>query len=247
MDPTTTLIVMASMMAVAAALYTSVGHGGASAYLAIMALFGVSAAVMKPTALVLNLIVATFAAFHYIRAGRFNFKLFLAFALISIPAAYVGGKINLPSEIYKPLVGITLLVAAVRFFWQPKKLAEREPRPPSLWIAMGVGAALGLLAGLSGTGGGIFLSPVILWFNWEDTRKTSGIAASFIVVNSAAGLAGNLTSFSKLPPDLPIYVGAVAVGAILGTWLGVSKLPKPQVLRALGVVLVFAGAKLIFA
>lgn len=247
MDPTTTLIVMASLMAVAAALYTSVGHGGASAYLAIMALFGVSAAVMKPTALVLNLIVASFAAFHYIRAGRFNLRLFLAFALISIPAAFIGGKINLPSEIYKPLVGVTLLVAAVRFFWQPKKLAEREPKPPALPVALGVGAALGLLAGLTGTGGGIFLSPVILWFNWEETRKTSGVAASFIVVNSAAGLAGNMSSFARLPPELPVFIAAVAAGAILGTWLGVSKLPRAHVLRALGVVLMFAGAKLVFA
>jgi uncharacterized membrane protein YfcA len=241
-----TLWLLAALMAVAAALYTSVGHGGASAYLALMALFGVSAATMKPTALVLNLFVAGFAAIRYLRAGQFNARLFLSFAVTAIPMAFVGGKLTLPGDIYRPLVGFVLWAAALRLLWPSKRLAEREPTPPPLWISLPAGAAIGLLAGLTGTGGGIFLSPLILLFGWEEPRKTSGVAAAFILANSAAGLAGAVASFNALPPELAWLVGAVLGGALIGTWLGVSRLPRQRLLQALGLVLTVAGFKLIF-
>jgi uncharacterized membrane protein YfcA len=246
MDPNTVLWI-ALLMALAAALYSTVGHGGASAYLAIMALFAVAPETMRPTALALNLVVAGFAGLRYWQAGQINLRLLAAFALTAAPAAFLGGTIPLAPETYRPLVGLLLWASAARMFWHPSRLARREPHPPSLAIALPSGAGLGLLAGLTGTGGGIFLSPLIILFGWEDARKTSGVAAGFIFVNSLAGLAGNWASVRSLPGQLPILIAAVAAGALLGTWLGAGRLPKPRLLQGLGLVLVIAGAKLILA
>jgi uncharacterized membrane protein YfcA len=242
-----TLLWIALLMALAAALYSTVGHGGASAYLAIMALFAVAPETMRPTALALNLVVAGLAGLRYGWVGQINFRLLAAFLVTAAPAAFVGGAIPLPPDVYRPLVGLVLWAAAARLFWKPARLAEREPRPPSLAVTLPAGAGLGLLAGLTGTGGGIFLSPLILLFGWEDARRTSGVAAGFIFVNSLAGLAGNFASVRSLPDELPILAAAVAAGALAGTWLGSGRLPKPRLLQGLGLVLVIAGAKLIFA
>jgi uncharacterized membrane protein YfcA len=242
-----TLVWIALLMAVAAALYSSVGHGGASAYIAIMALFAVAPETMRPTALALNLVVAGLGAARYWYRGQTNIRLLLAFAVTATPAAFIGGWIHLPPEYYRFLVGALLWAAALRLFWQPKNLAYREVRTPSLAVTLPAGAALGLLAGLTGTGGGIFLSPLIILFGWETPRHTSGVAAGFILLNSIAGLAGNLSSVHGLPPELPILAGAVAAGALLGTWLGVERLPRERLLQALGLVLSVAGYKLIFA
>jgi len=243
----TTVALIALLMALAAGLYSTVGHGGASAYLAIMALFAVAPETMRPTALALNLIVAGFGSWRYWRAGQTNLKLLAMFAGSAVPAAFIGGGIHVPSEVYRPLVGLVLWIAALRLFWQPSDLAAREPRAVSLAVAVPVGALLGLLAGLTGTGGGIFLSPLIILLRWEDARRTSGVVASFIFLNSIAGLAGNFASVRALPSELPILALAVIVGALVGTWLGVGRLPKPRLLQWLGLVLVIAGAKLIFA
>jgi uncharacterized membrane protein YfcA len=242
----TTIIWIAALMAVAAALYSSVGHGGASAYLAIMALFSVAPETMRPTALALNLVVATYGAARFAVQGQTNWRILAAFAATAVPAAYVGGSIELAPAIYRPLVGIVLMGAAVRLFWQPERLAARPVHMPSLAVTLPTGAALGLLAGLTGTGGGIFLSPLIILFGWEDARKTSGIAAAFIVLNSAAGLLGNLASVQRLPAELPILVASVFTGALLGTWLGVSRLPRHRLLQGLAIVLVIAAMKLFF-
>lgn len=241
----TSIFWIAALMAVAAALYASVGHGGASAYLAIMALFSVAPETMRPTALALNLVVATFAASRFALKRQTNWRLLAAFAVTAVPAAFFGGMFHLPAEVYRPLVGIMLLAAAVRLFWQPERLAARPARSPSLAITLPTGAGLGLLAGLTGTGGGIFLSPLIILFGWEDARRTSGIAAAFIVLNSAAGLLGNLSSVRHLPAELPILVISVFAGAVLGTWLGVTRLPRHRLLQGLAIVLVIAGFKLL--
>ncbi|HEY0414045.1 MAG TPA: sulfite exporter TauE/SafE family protein [Allosphingosinicella sp.] len=245
MDPTT-VIALALLFALAAALYSSVGHGGASGYIAAMALFSIAPETMKPTALALNLLVSGFGAWRYWSRGLSNWKLVLAFAITATPAAFIGGGIHLPGLYYKPLVGLLLWLAAARLLWQPKALAEREIGPPPLWIGLPAGAVLGLLAGLTGTGGGIFLSPLIILMAWEEPRRTSGVVAAFIFLNSAAGLAGNAASVGHLPAALPIFLGAVAAGALLGTWLGVERLPRPWLLRTLGLVLTVAGAKLLF-
>lgn len=241
----TSIFWIAALMAVAAALYSSVGHGGASAYLAIMALFSVAPETMRPTALALNLVVATYAASRFALKGQTNWRLLAAFAVTAVPAAFVGGMVHLPPEIYRPLVGVTLLAAAVRLFWQPERLAARPVHSPSLGITLPAGAGLGLLAGLTGTGGGIFLSPLIIIFGWEDARRTSGIAAAFIVLNSTAGLLGNLSSVRQLPAELPVLVVSVFAGALLGTWLGVTRLPRHRLLQGLAIVLVIAGFKLL--
>jgi len=241
------LVWIALMMAVAAALYSSVGHGGASAYLAIMALFAVAPETMRPTALALNLVVAGLGTLLYWYRGQTNARLLLAFAVTATPAAFIGGSIQLAPEYYKPLVGVLLWAAAVRLFWHPRRLAYRAVAAPSLAVTLPAGAALGLLAGLTGTGGGIFLSPLIILFGWETPRHTSGVAAGFILLNSAAGLAGNFAAMRALPAELPLLVAAVAAGALLGTWLGVERLPRERLLQALGLVLVVAGAKLVFA
>jgi uncharacterized membrane protein YfcA len=241
-----TIVWIALLMALAAALYSTVGHGGASAYLAIMALFAVAPEAMRPTALALNLIVAGFAGLRYWWAGQINLRLLAAFVATAAPAAFLGGALPMAPDFYRPLVGVLLWAAAARMFWQPARLAEREPSPPSLAIALPVGAGLGLLAGLTGTGGGIFLSPLIILFGWEDARRTAGVAAGFIFINSLAGLAGNFASVHSLPGDLPILIGSVAAGGLVGTWFGAGRLPKPRLLQGLGLVLVIAGAKLVF-
>lgn len=240
------LVLIAVLMALAAMLYSSVGHGGASAYLAIMALFAVAPATMRPTALALNIVVASLAAFVYLRSGQFNGRLFLAFALAGIPCAFIGGMLQVSPEIYRPLVGAVLWAAAARLFWNPVALADGPVKPASLTITVPTGGALGLLAGLTGTGGGIFLSPLILLLRWEEPRRTSGVVAAFILVNSAAGLAGNLASVQRLPPELPWLAGAVGFGALAGVLLGSRWLPRSALLRALAVVLAIAGWKLIF-
>lgn len=241
-----TVVLLALLMAVAAALYSSVGHGGASAYLGLMALFALPMEVMRPTALALNLVVAGYVGVSYLRAGQFNPRLFLAFAVTAMPMAWLGGRIEVPPEVYRPLLGIVLWSAAGRLLWRPAWTAARTVRPPRLWIALPAGAGLGLLAGLTGTGGGIFLSPLILLFGWEEPRRTSGVAAVFIFVNSAAGLAGSISVLPALPPALPVFVAAVAAGAVAGTWLGLRQLPRAGLLVVLGLVLLLAGAKLIF-
>jgi uncharacterized membrane protein YfcA len=239
------VVALCLLFALGAALYSSVGHGGASAYIAAMALFSVAPETMKPTALALNLLVAGFGTWRYWRRGLSNWKLVLAFAATATPAAFIGGGIHLPAIYYKPLAGILLWAAAVRLFWHPRALAERETSPPPLLLSLPAGAVLGLLAGLTGTGGGIFLSPLIILNGWEEPRRTSGVVAAFIFLNSVAGLAGNSASVGHLPRELPMFLGAVGVGAVLGTWLGVERLPRPWLLRALGLVLTIAGAKLL--
>lgn len=241
-----TILLIALLMGTAAALYSSVGHGGASAYLAILALFAVSPEVMRPTALALNLVVAGYGTWRYVRAGEFNPRLFLAFAVTAIPAAFLGGRVHVPPEIYRPMLGVVLWFAAARLLWRPQATAARAVRAPGLAVSLPGGAALGLLAGLTGTGGGIFLSPLILLFAWETPRRTSGVVAAFIFVNSIAGLAGQMTLLPALPPELPVFGAAVTAGAVLGTWLGLRRLPQAGLLITLGGVLAVAGAKLIF-
>lgn len=241
-----TVALIAGLMCLGAVLYTSVGHGGASAYLAIMALCAVPMAAMKPTALVLNLAAAGLTTARFVQAGQFNPRLFAMFAATAIPMAFIGGRFQLPEELYRPLLGAVLWFAAARLLWPRPLRCLVEVRPPSLLITAPTGAAVGLLAGLTGTGGGIFLSPLILLLGWEEPRKTSGVAAAFIFANSAAGLAGNLSSLGKLPPELPWFVGAVLVGAAIGTTVGISGLPRARLLQVLGLVLVVAGAKLLF-
>lgn len=239
-----TELLLALCMFAGAALYTSVGHAGASAYLALMALFGVSAMVMRPTALVLNIIVASFASIRFARAGLFRWRTLWPFLIGALPFAFLGGTIMLPGEVYRPLVGAVLLISAARLLWPRELKAVTEWRDPPVLVGIAAGAGIGLLAGLTGTGGGIFLSPLLLFLAWSAPKPASGVASVFILANSVAGLLGNFASVGQLPPNLGLYAGAVLAGALIGTTLGI-RLAQPVILKMLGVVLVIAGVKLI--
>jgi hypothetical protein len=239
---------LAALILLAAILYSSVGHAGASGYLAAMALVGVAPEAMKPTALALNVLVATLASIRYIRAGHFEWRTFYPFAVLSIPAAFIGGTINVPPTLYRPAVGVLLLIAAahlVRSADRATQTETRQSRAVPVVPALATGGAIGLISGLTGTGGGIFLSPVLLFAGWAPTRRTSGISAAFILVNSLAGLAGTTLTLRTLPAALPLWAVAALAGGFVGTQLGSRWLPVPVLRYLLATVLVIAGLKLI--
>jgi hypothetical protein len=240
---------LAAGMLVAAFGYASVGHGGASAYLAAMALAGVAPAEMRPVALALNVLVSSLATWKFWRAGHFRWSLFWPFAVVSIPLAYVGGAITLPGQAYKVLVGAVLLYAAWQLWLSGRSGDEmRAPRQPPLHWAMLIGAAMGLLAGLTGVGGGIFLSPLLLMLGWAGSKQTSAVAAPFILVNSLAGLAAiAVPKGTPLPGYVAILAPAVLVGGWLGAEYGSRRFANPVVRRVLAAVLALAGGKMILA
>jgi len=238
---------LAAGMLVAAFGYASVGHGGASAYIAAMALAGIAPAEMRPIALLLNILVSSLGSWKFYRAGYFRWRLFWPFAVVSIPMAYLGGAITLPGQAYKVLVGVVLLYAAWQLWRSGRRGDEmREIHEPPLGWAMLIGAAMGLLAGLTGVGGGIFLSPLLLMLGWAGTKQTSAVAAPFILVNSIAGLAAVFVAKSAA---LPTYIWLLAAAVLIGGWLGAEygakRLANPVVRRVLAVVLALAGAKMI--
>ena len=236
---------LASCLFLGAVLFTAVGHGGASAYIALMALFGIESAVFRPTALILNILVTSFSSVRYFRAKLFDWDILWPVLLGAVPMAFLGGSVHLPGNFYKPLVAFVLLVSAMRLFWPDviKTLPEIKQMP--VWLAIACGAGIGLLAGLTGTGGGIFLSPLLIFTGWSDIRKASGITSVFILCNSLAGLAGNYASLGAVQHQTWLYAVAVLCGAIIGTYLGISAFAKTAILRALGAVLLIASAKLV--
>jgi len=239
-------LILAVMLALTALLYSSVGHAGASGYLAAMALFDMAPAQMKPTALVLNAVVSATATWNFWRAGWFRWRLFWPFAVASIPFAYLGGAITLPDVYYRPLVGAVLAYSAVRLLMNPTP-AQTDPKPPTVPLAVAAGAILGLLSGLTGVGGGIFLSPLIVLAGWGTVREASGVAAPFILVNSLAGLLGRGLSAAGLPAAVPFWLAAVFVGGAIGSWLGARRLPLLSIRRLLAIVLLLAGGKMLLA
>jgi uncharacterized membrane protein YfcA len=238
-------LIIAILFLAAAALYASVGHAGASAYLAVMGLFNFAPGVMKPTALALNILVAAVATVKFHRAGLFSWSLFWPFAVASIPAAFIGGAMMLPARWYQVLVGVILLYAAVWMFSSALRPLAREMHPPPLLAAILAGLAIGFLSGLTGVGGGIFLSPLLLYMGWAETRATSGVAAPFILVNSIAGLLGHFSSVSLLPSDIPIWGAAAVLGGWVGASYGSKRAPAPVLRQLLSLVLIIAGIKLI--
>lgn len=240
------LLVLATLIFVAAALYSSVGHGGASGYLAAMGLLGVAPAVMKPTALILNLLVASLAAIQFGRAKAFSWSTFWPFAAGSIPMAYLGGLLDVPPSAYKVLVGFVLLYAAYRL-WRRPTVAEKAVRKPPLLLALLAGAGIGFLSGLIGVGGGIFLSPLLLFAGWADPKTTAGVSAVFILVNSAAGLLGHTSGVMAIPPEGVWFVLAAVAGGALGSRWGSRRFGHARLRRLLAVVLVIAGGKMLLA
>lgn len=245
--PASQEILLAFLMFAGAALYSSVGHAGSSAYQAAMALFGLPSVVMRPIALTLNIIVGTLGTVRFARSGLTDWRMLVPLLTGSIPAAFVAGGLKVPPEIYRPLLGAVLLFTAIRLIWPGAFKPNAAPKRPNNLLAVAVGAAIGLLSGLTGTGGGIFLSPLLLFFGWSETRRASGTAAGFILFNSIAGLAGNYAATRDLPPDIWLFAAAVFAGGLIGTTLGVSRLAVPALLKALACVLLIAAAKLMFS
>lgn len=238
-------LLLAVLFLAAAVLYASVGHAGASAYLAAMALVGVAPETMRPTALVLNLFVATIVIVRFARAGHLPWRQLVPLAIGSVPAAFIGGSIELPGEIYRPLVAVVLLAGAWRLATARASGDETRPGVP-LVAGVAAGAGIGLLAGLTGTGGGIFLTPLLVLARWTGTRDAAGLSGAFILLNSVAGLAGVLTGGVVLPAGLVVWVPAVVAGALIGSWLGAARFSILRLRRTLAAVLVVAAAKLVF-
>lgn len=230
---------------VVAFLYSSVGHAGASGYIAVMSLLGVAPAVIRPIALTLNILVAAIGAFQFWRAGHFSWRTFWPFAVLSVPLAFAGGYLNLPTHIFKILVGVVLLYSAAHLLLRPPP--EREPRLPARPLALLSGGGIGFLSGLTGTGGGIFLTPLLLFRHWARAKTASAVSALFILVNSIAGLLGNVTSTKAYPAFALVLVAAAVVGGSAGSYLGSRRYDPVVIKRLLAVVLVIAGTKLVFS
>lgn len=234
-----------SAIFVVAVLYSSVGHGGASGYLAAMALLTAAAPeVTRPTALILNIFVASVAALQFYRRDYFDWKIFLPFAAASIPFAFIGGMISLPSKVYRIVLGIVLLLAAARLAWNFS--SEKEIKEPKIWLVLAIGAGIGLLSGLVGVGGGIFLTPILLLMNWTETKKAAGVSAMFILVNSVSGILGNYAQVVKLPASVWLWIIAALFGGLIGSTLGSRYFNTLTLRRVLAFVLFIAAAKLVF-
>lgn len=232
------------ILPIVAFLYASVGHGGASGYLALMALFNANISLMKPTALILNIFVAGIAFILYLKKGHFKFNLFLPFAITSIPAAFIGGYMEVDPDIYKKILGILLLFSVARLLgWIGKD--RNELRKAAFWQSALIGLAIGFFSGLIGIGGGIILSPVILLLHWANMKETASVSALFILVNSFAGLSGLYLSGWTLNFDVGSLVALALLGGSAGAYLGSFKINDLHLRRLLAFVLVIASAKLI--
>jgi uncharacterized membrane protein YfcA len=230
-----------------AALYSTVGHAGASGYLACMALAGLPAAVMKPTALALNVVVATIATWKYVRAGYFKWRTLWPFVLTSVPFSFLGGAVVLPGTLYRRAVGVVLVYAAVRLLLSAARADERPIVEPPIPSALATGAVMGFVSGLTGVGGGIFLSPLLLFAGWSETRAASGVAAVFILLNSLSALSGELLAGVRFPVEALWWAPAAAIGGWIGSHYGSRKLPSPAIRRFLAAVVFIAALKMLFA
>lgn len=236
---------LAALIFGAALLYSSVGHAGASGYLAAMAVFGLEPSQMRPAALVLNILVATIGTIRFARAGLVTWSLLWPFSLGAIPMAWLGGFLTVPATVYRPLVGAILLFSAIRIVVHSSRDGGVALRRPPVVVALMCGAGIGLVSGLTGTGGGIFLSPLLLLMRWAETKETSGVAVTFILANSLAGLVGLLMHQPILPTGIQLWAGAAVLGGLIGSELGSRRLGNPTLRKLLALVLVIAGLKMI--
>jgi uncharacterized membrane protein YfcA len=239
-----TLVPLAALVLAAAVLYSAGGHGGASAYLALMALFGISPLDSKPTALLMNAAVTILGTVRFSRVGAVPWRTVLWFAAGSVPAAFVTGHFKLETHVHQLVLGAVLGAAACLIALSPVGRDKRPP-PPPLALA-GIGVALGALAGATGIGGGVFLTPILLLTGWEEARPAAGAAAVFILLNSISGLAGHLSAGAAIPPLAALFVAVAFSGALVGTWLGAKRLAPSTLRRVHAAVLLVSGAKLLY-
>jgi uncharacterized membrane protein YfcA len=241
----TELLLFFGLLFIVAFLYSSVGHGGASGYLALMAIFGISPLIMKPTALMLNLFVSAVSFIQFYRGGHFKWKIFWPFALASIPLSFIGGTMVIESAIYKKVLGLLLLLPVIRFFFF-QNAKQSDIKEPNITISLFIGAIIGLLSGMIGIGGGIILSPVLLFLKWTDQKQAAAISAAFIFVNSMAGLAGQLSKGFNFSSDMIAYVAIAFAGGLAGAYFGALKFPQTVLKNVLACVLALAAYKLLF-
>jgi uncharacterized membrane protein YfcA len=234
------------LLFVVAFLYSSVGHGGASGYLALMAVFNLAPEVMKPTALLLNLFVSLTSFIQFYRGQHFKWKIFLPFAVASVPMAFFGGKITLEAVLYKKILGLVLLIPVVRFLFFAN-IPDSELKKSNIPLSLLIGAAIGFLSGAIGIGGGIILSPVLLLLKWTNQKQTAAISALFIFVNSIAGLIAQLNRGVKFSTDMVTYVAIAFIAGIFGAYFGSLKFKQTILKNVLGIVLLLAAYKLIFS
>lgn len=241
---TTSLVSFLIILPVVSFLYASVGHGGASGYLALMALFSFPNDMMKQTALLLNLFVAGIAFYHYYRAGHFKKSLFIPFAIGSVPAAFIGGTLSLEPLIYKKILGVLLLFAIARMLWNHN---QKEPSIKSVKTvqALVLGIAVGFFSGLIGIGGGIILTPLILLLHWGNMKEAAAVSALFIWVNSASGLLGQFSTGVSLLPISGVMVIIAVLGGMAGSYLGSKKWNNRLLEYFLALVLTTASIKLL--
>ena len=240
-----TFILFYILLFLVAFLYSSVGHGGASGYLALMAIFSISPDVMKPTALLLNLFVSLTSFVQFYRGKHFNWRIFLPFAITSVPMAYVGGLITVDDNLYKKILGVLLIIPIARFLFFANIKVD-EIKRSNVILSLVVGAAIGFLSGLIGIGGGIILSPVLLLLKWTDMKQTAAISALFIFVNSLSGLAGQLQKGISFSADMYLYVAVAFIGGICGAYFGSLKFRQNILQYLLALVLIVASYKLLF-
>lgn len=234
------------LLSLVAFLYSSVGHGGASGYLAVMTLVGIAPAFMKPSALVMNLAVSLISFIGFYRAGYFRVKLFLPFAITSIPMAFIGGTMTLPDAIYKKILAVCLLIAIVRMIYQFKQNPESD-RPMPIWVGLFTGGLIGLISGMIGIGGGIILSPLMLLMRWATLKETAAVSALFIFVNSLSGLYGQYQkSGIYLTENLQYALIVTIIGGITGSYFGSKKINIPMLRYILAIGLIIASFKLMF-
>ena len=241
----TSIILFYILLFVVAFLYSSVGHGGASGYLALMALFSFTPDVMKPTALMLNLFVSLTSFLQYYRGGYFRFKIFIPLILLSIPLAFLGGRILIEPSLYKRILGLFLIIPICRFLFF-KNPDPKDMRASGFWLSLLIGGLVGFLSGMIGIGGGIILSPILLLLKWTNQKETAAISALFIFVNSIAGLAGQFSKGIHFSPDMIGYVVIAFAGGLCGAWLGSIRFPQTVLKNLLALVLIVASWKLIW-
>lgn len=235
----------AAAIALIAFLYSSVGHAGASGYIATLTLLGFAATDVRPTALLLNIAVAVIGTIQFVRAGHFEWRLFWPFASFAVPAAFIGGSLRIPSHVLQMIVAVVLLFSAARLLF--RKSDPPAVRPPGIIVSVASGAAIGLLSGITGTGGGIFLTPLLLFAKWARAREAAAVSAAFILVNSVAGLAGYVSSGQPFPAFAWRLALAAIAGGAVGSYLGSRRLAPRAIYLLLAVVLTIAGLKLLFA
>jgi hypothetical protein len=238
-------LIFYGLLFLVAFLYASVGHGGASGYLALMALFGIAPEVMKPTALMLNLFVSLTSFIQFYRGKHFKWQIFLPFAIASIPMAYLGGLIHIDGDIYKKILGLLLLIPVIRF-WFFSKVDVTEFKPANWVLSLLIGGGIGFLSGLIGIGGGIILSPVLLMLKWTDQKQTAAISALFIFVNSIAGLLGQMQKGIHFSGDMYLYVAVAFIGGLVGAYFGALRFRQAILKNILASALLVASIKLIF-